>query len=56
MPGSAVDVAPAAARPAGLPERRSANRPRRPRAACSPCFIWSRSGISNSLNCKRAPA
>jgi len=32
MPGSAVDVAPAAARPAGLPERRLANRPRRPRA------------------------
>jgi hypothetical protein len=32
----------------------------RPRAglalACSPCFIWSRSGISNSFDRKRAPA
>ena len=40
----------AAARPAGgLPERPLANRPPRSRAPCSPCFIWSRSGIANSI-------
>ena len=34
---------------AGLPERPLANRPPRSRAPCSPCFIWSRSGIANSI-------
>ena len=37
-------------RPAGLPDRPLANRPRRCRASCFPCFIWSRSGIGNSFN------
>ena len=37
-------------RPAGLPDRPFANRPRRCRPSCFPCFIWSRSGIGNSFN------
>jgi hypothetical protein len=37
-------------RPAGLPDRPFANRPRRCRTSCFPCFIWSRSGIGNSFN------
>jgi hypothetical protein len=42
-------------RPAGLPDRPFANRPRRCRTSCFPCFIWSRSGIGNSFdrNCTR---
>ena len=32
------------------------NRPRRSRATWSPCFIWSRSGIGNSVNRNLAPA
>jgi hypothetical protein len=36
QPGSAIDVGPAAARPAGFPERRLANCPSRSHAACSP--------------------
>src|SRR6266566_4467879 len=42
-------------RPAGLPDRPLANRPRRSRTPCSPCFIWSRSGIANSYNDNPAP-
>jgi hypothetical protein len=29
---------------------------RQPRGPCSPCFIWSRSGIANSYNDNPAPA
>jgi hypothetical protein len=43
-------------RPAGLPDRPLANRPRRSRTPCSPCFIRSRSGIANSHNIIPAPA
>ncbi len=51
QPGSAGDVVAAAARrSAGLPDRPLANRPRRSRTPCSPCFIWSRSGIANSYD------
>src|SRR6266436_9315587 len=42
--------------PAGLPDRPRTNRPRRSRTPCSPCFIWSRSGIANSYNDNPAPA
>jgi len=52
----AVDVVPAAARPAGGIARPVANRPRRSRTPCSPCFIWSRSGIPNFHNDNPAPA
>src|SRR5438128_6206166 len=43
-------------RPTGLPDRPLANRPRRSRTPCSPCFIRSRSGIANSHNDNPAPA
>jgi hypothetical protein len=43
-------------RPAGLPDRPLANRPRRSRFPCFTCFIWSRSGIANSFNRNPAPA
>ena len=46
-PDNGVDHQPRG-RPAGLPDRPLANRPRRSRTPCSPCFIWSRSGIANS--------
>jgi hypothetical protein len=54
-PGSAVDVGRVAVWPPGSPERRFANHRRRSRAACSSCFIRSRSGDSNSLNCNAHP-
>jgi hypothetical protein len=31
------------------PDQPLGKRPRRSRAPCSPCFIWSRSGIGNSF-------
>jgi len=56
-PGGAVDVVAAAARPAdGIAHLRWETARAGPRATCSPCFIWSRSGIGNSVNRNLAPA